>query len=323
MRARPAVVGGFILGALGLLAAGILFFGSLRLFATTSRVVVFFSESVAGIEVGAPVTFHGVPIGSVKSIALQFSTDNMTARIPVLLELQPERITWQGRKLSGSLADYQRLVQAGLRAQLALQSLLTGQLRVDLDFRPGTPARLVGAIPGVPEIPTIPSELGQLRNQLANLPLRELADSAQRALTSFGHLSDHIDARLDPLLDSVHRTADTATRTLQTANEAVRRVQGDASTALHDADSLLLDARRQLDARSGELGHTLTASDRAVRQAETFLGSLNGLAEPRSPFRGDLEAAVRDLAATASALRDFAGTIERNPNSLLMGRRAR
>jgi paraquat-inducible protein B len=323
MRARPAVVGGFILGALGLVVAGILFFGGEELFATRSRVVVFFSESVAGLDVGAPVTFHGVRIGSVQSIAIQFSTGTMTARIPVLLEINPKQITWEGKKLSGSAADYQRLVESGLRAQLALQSIVTGQLRVDLEFQPGMPAQLVGATPNVPEIPTIPSELGQLRDQLTNLPLRPLADTARRALISVGRLSDDLDKKLDPLIDSAHRTADAATRTLETTDETVRRVQSDASAALHDLDSLLIDSRRQVNARGDELSRTLMASDRAVRQAETLLESLNGLAEPGSPFRGDLEAAMRDLAAGAGSLRSFGATVERNPNVLLMGRASR
>ena len=100
-------------------------------------------------------------------------------------------------------------------------------------------------------------------------------------------------------------------------------LQADASGALRDLDSLIVDAHRQLDARGGELSQTLTAADRTVGQAETLLDSLNGLAEPRSQFRGNLEAAVRDLAASASSLRNFAETVERNPNALLMGRASR
>ena len=323
MTSRPAVVGGFILGALALGVAGILFFGGMQLFATRSRVVVFFSESVAGLDVGAPVTFRGVRVGLVQSIIVRFSADTMTAQIPVYLELAPDRLIWEGKKPSGSAADYQRLVQAGLRAQLGIQSLVTGQQRVDLDFRPGTPALLVGTAAGIPEIPALPSDLSQLRNQLTELPLRELANSAQRAFASLGRVADHLDATLDPLTQSVRRAADAATQTLQTTGEAVRQVQAEASTALRDVHELLVDAHSQLDARGGELGHALTAADRAIRKAENVLGSLNGLAEPRSQFRGDLEAAMRDLAATASSLRSFAATVERNPNTLLMGRGSR
>jgi paraquat-inducible protein B len=320
MSSRPTVVGGFILGALALGIASILFFGGMRLFATTSRAVVFFSEPVAGLDVGSPVTFHGAPVGSVQHIAIRISAGTLSARVPVYLELEPNQVIWEERQLDSSAAVLEDLIRAGLRAQLSLQSLVTGQLRVDLDFWPDTPAQLVGTIKDVPEIPTVSSELGQLRNQLAQLPLRELADAAQGALTAFGRLSDHLNARLDPLIDSAHRTADAATQTLQTTDEAIREAEAEVPTVLRHLDSLLVDAHRQLEARGGELGRTLAAADRTLRRAEALLDSLNGLAEPRSQFRGDLEAAVRDLAASARSLRNFGETIERNPNALLMGR---
>ncbi len=91
MSSRPAVVGAFILGALALGVAGIVFFGGMRLFATRWRVVVFFSESLAGLDVGSPVTFHGVRIGSVQNMAVVYSTETMTARTPVFLELERNR----------------------------------------------------------------------------------------------------------------------------------------------------------------------------------------------------------------------------------------
>ncbi|HEX2940644.1 MAG TPA: MlaD family protein, partial [Rhodopila sp.] len=135
MAAKPAIVGGFILGALALGVVAILLFGQLRLFSTTSRVVAFFDESVAGLDVGAPVTFQGVRIGSVESISVELSTKNMIARVPVVLQLDPQKIIWQGHSLTRNEEDYRRLLDAGLRAKLAQQSFVTGQLRVDLDFR--------------------------------------------------------------------------------------------------------------------------------------------------------------------------------------------
>jgi paraquat-inducible protein B len=321
MNIRPAVVGGFILGALALGVGAILFFGGLRLFATTARVVVFFDESVAGLDVGAPVTFHGVRVGSVQSISIRYSADTMAARIPVFLELDPSKMTWEGKRSPNDLDEFARLARAGLRAELAQQSLVTGQLRIDLSFRPETPARTVGMMTDVPEIPTAPSDLAQFRDQITQLPLRELVDTAQRTLTSIGRLSDRLDTTLDPLAESARRTADTATQTLDTINGAVRELHTEAATTLHDLDGLLIDARHQLDARGGDLHRTLAAADGVARRAQTLLDSLNSLTEPRSPFRGDLEAALRDLAAGASSLRGFAETVERNPNALLMGRK--
>lgn len=321
MITRPAAVGGFILGAIALGVAAILFFGGLRLFSSTSRAVVFFGESLAGLEVGAPVTFHGVRIGSVKSIAIRMNSADMTARIPVFLEFDPDKVSWEGG--GKGAADHQRLVAAGLRAQLAMQSLVTGQLRIDLEFRHGTPEQLVGAISDVPEIPAVPSDLDELRNKLSALPLHELAETAQRAFLSLERLSAHLDAALDPLSESARRSADAATRTLETTDETLRRLQVDVSTTLRGVDTLVADARAQLDTRSSDLGRTLASVERASRQAEALLASINGLVEPRSQARGDLEATLRDLAASASSLRGFARAVERDPSAVLTGRGSR
>ena len=323
MSRKPAVVGAFILGALGLGVFAILFFSGMRWFTKNSELVVFFRESVAGLDVGAPVTFNGARIGSVKSLTIRVSAETLSARIPVVLEIDQSRFTQAGGKSLPERVDYERLVKAGLRAQLAVQSLITGQLRVDLEFLPDAPAELVGAAEGLPEIPSVPSDLGQLRNELTGLQLRQVSESAQRALTALARLSDHLDADLAPVTRDVHETLAAATRTLQEANTAIHQVQTDASTALHDLDLLLIDGRQQLASHGGELSRTLITINRAAGQAETLLGSLNGLAEPRSAFRGNLEASVRDLAATAGALRGFAQSVERNPNALLMGRTSR
>jgi paraquat-inducible protein B len=271
---------------------------------------------VAGLEVGAPVTLNGVRIGSVQSVSVQFSTAAMTTRIPVFLELERGRVQWEGRNLTDNPADWEKLIQAGLRAQLAMQSLVTGQLRVDLRFRPGTPAKLVGAVGNVPEVPEAPSLIQQFSEELSNVPLRELADTAQDALASLKRLSDHLDGKLDPLLDGMRQT-------LQTTDEAVRTLQAEGSATLQNLNPLLIDARRQLGVRSDELGRVLTASDRTLREAETLLQSLNGMTEPRSALRDDLEASARDLAASAQSLRSFAETVERRPNALLLGRSSR
>ncbi|MGE4281708.1 MAG: MlaD family protein [Magnetospirillum sp.] len=319
MITRPAAVGGFILGGVALGVAAILFFGGLRLFSSTSRAVVFFGESLAGLEVGAPVTFQGVRIGSVQSIAIRMNVDEMTARIPVFLEFDSDKVSWEGVRNGGDVVDQKRLVAVGLRAQLAMQSLVTGQLRIDLEFRPGTPAQLVGAVTDVPEIPAVPSDLNELRNKLTALPLHELAETAQRAFLSLERLSGHLDSVLDPLSESVRRSTDAATRTLETTDETLRRLQMDVSTTLRGVDALVIDARAQLDSHSGDLGRTLVSAERASRQAEVLLESLNGLVEPRSQARGDLEATLRDLAASASSLRGFTRAVERDPSAILTG----
>src|SRR5262245_35059763 len=94
--ARPAVVGGFVLGGLCLVIAAVIFFGGARLFVRTDRAVVFFEHSVGGLVPGASVTFRGVRVGSVASVALVLDTDSLRAQIPVYLELVPAYVTFAG-----------------------------------------------------------------------------------------------------------------------------------------------------------------------------------------------------------------------------------
>jgi len=91
------------------------------------------------------------------------------ARIPVYLELESNRVIWEGKKSKGSRIDVDQMVRAGLRAQLAPQSIVTGQLRVDLDFRPGVQVFRFGGENGVAEVPTIQSEYDALTKKLEDV----------------------------------------------------------------------------------------------------------------------------------------------------------
>jgi paraquat-inducible protein B len=294
------------------------------MFARTLHAVAFFSEPVAGLEVGAPVTFHGVRIGLVTSVSIEFSTESMSGRIPVVMEFQAEQITWEGgKKLTGDRAEFERLIRAGLRARLQMQSFVTGQLRVDLELEPETPTKSTGASTDLPEIPTVPSELGQLWAQLAKLRLQDLADSAQGAFGSLDRVLKHVDSLLDPLVGNANDALVTARQTFRTGDDAITRLKDEASTALRNLDALLVDARHQSGPRWTELSRTLNAAERAARNASGLLESLNGAVQPRSEVRGNLDSAIRDIAAAAASLRDFAATLDREPNALLMGRARR
>lgn len=314
---KATVVGSFILGALALGIGALLLFGGSQLFVRHLRVVAFFEGSVAGLQVGAPVTFKGVRVGVVRHISIRLSPDTAVARIPVLMDLDRGRISWGDGELTGT--RYRKLIDAGLRAELEQQSLITGDLSVDLELRPGTPAHLVGALPGVLEIPTIPSGFERLRASLYQLQLGSLIDAAQRALLAIQKLSTHLDQVVDPLADSARHTADTASETLQTADAAIRQVQADASATLRSIKSLSDDSRQQINARGADLGRALAQIDATARKADTLLDSVNALVAPRSQVRGDLESALRDLAASASSLRNFSQTLERDPSALLTG----
>jgi paraquat-inducible protein B len=171
----------------------------------------------------------------------------------------------------------------------------------------------------MPEIPTVSSELGQFLAQLSKLNLQDLAASAQGAFATLDRFLTHLDALLDPLAGNANDALVAARQTFRNGDDAIARLK-EASTALRNLDALLIDIRQQVGPRGAELSRTLNSAERAARHAAALLESLNGLAQPRSQFRGNLEAAMRDIAAAAGFLRDFAATVERNPNALLLGR---
>jgi paraquat-inducible protein B len=85
-RANPAVIGGFIVGAVVLAIAGVMMLGSGKLFTETIKCVMYFEGAIQGLYMGAPVNFRGVKVGSVTSIKMQFNRQNLAIRIPVVVE---------------------------------------------------------------------------------------------------------------------------------------------------------------------------------------------------------------------------------------------
>jgi len=315
---RPAVVGGFVLGAAALAVAAILFFGGTRFFERTTRAVVLFDGSVAGLDVGAPVTFRGFRIGSVRDIVVHLSPEGW-ARTYVYIEGQPDKLVIE---LGGSTKEprIEDLVAKGLRAQLALQSFVTAQLRVDLNFEPATPATLAPVdTHGVPQIPAVQSGLERLQTTITELPLQDLAQAALRTLASGQRLMDDLDAKLDSLAGKLDRLLKSATVTAQAGTEAVARLQADGSRTLFAAQRFLEEAQRQVDDRGPEIKTALESANLAARKVEALADSADSLIAQRSRFRGDLEAAARDLAASSASLRGFAQQIERNPGTLVRG----
>jgi paraquat-inducible protein B len=121
---------------------------------------MYFDESVKGLSVGAPVLFQGVQIGSVTSIVLQVDPVKMQTHIPVIIEYEPEKfqVATAGQKIHRDpLKNISKLIDMGLRAQLVMQSFITGQLMIQLDFHPDTPVVLKDINKDYIEIPTIPS----------------------------------------------------------------------------------------------------------------------------------------------------------------------
>ena len=176
-QANKTVIGAFVLGAIALVVAGVLIFGAGRFLKHLNEYVLYFEGSVKGLSVGAPVMFRGVKIGQVTNIALELNVKDLSALVPVMIELDPEKITSVGgdmkaaRAKGGQYPFLKSLIEKGLKAQLQLQSMVTGQLLVSLELYPDKPIRFAGTEGKHPEIPTIPTDIQAFTKKLEGAEL--------------------------------------------------------------------------------------------------------------------------------------------------------
>jgi paraquat-inducible protein B len=321
MRAdRQTTVGAFVLGGIILALAAVVLFGKFNLFNPSTRAVIVFQDSIGGLSVGAPVTFRGVRVGAVENIGIEFDPKTKVAYIPVTVRLEPGPALIGG-KLGEKDIGLAALITRGLRAELNIQSFVTGQSQIDLDFDPDSPSVLHADIATLPEIPTKQSALQKAREQLSQLPLRELAENANATLQSLRGLAEKLNSDLPPLADSLKATSDRSGQTVEAAGQAIKDVQDRLASTLSTISRVAASSGDQLDQRGADLHTLLTTSNQTMLQVRGLLGDLKSLTSDRAASRVNLESTLRDLAAAAAALRGFANDVEHNPQLLLTGRR--
>ena len=197
----PTLIGGFVLGALVLLVIAVIAFGSGQLFRKTREFVLYFDSSVNGLRIGAPVKVKGVEIGAVKDIRFQIAADTQLNKIPVIVEIDLDKLTSRGAKAAAAedvKSFRQIIVERGLRGQLMTESLVTGLLYVGLDFFPGSPIQLVQKPDRdhkYPEIPTVPSYLEQAQDtaakiltKLEEVDFKAMMESVAKTVDGIGEL---------------------------------------------------------------------------------------------------------------------------------------
>jgi paraquat-inducible protein B len=318
--ARLAAIGLFVLIGVVLASATVVLFGKLNLFGETRAAEIVVDGSVSGLGVGSPVTFQGVRVGAVSSVAIAFDPESHEAHIQVKIRLAASKLILpKGAALQKPLIS--QWVAEGLRAQVVPVSLIANESEIDLDFERSAPAKLHPSIADLPEIPMSGAAGGQLAQELSQLPLKDLANNATAALQSVKGLADSLEKSLPPVLDSTASTFVKAQQTLGAAQKAVEELQSRADTTLAAVDRLTGSADRQLNSRGEDLHVLLVSSNQAITNARDVLSNLKDMTDDRSPDRANLEAALNDLSAASASLRGFASDIEQNPRLLLTGRR--
>jgi paraquat-inducible protein B len=314
MRANATTIGAFVLGAIVLLVAGILFFGSGTLLEKRIPIVSFFHGSVAGLQVGAPVTFRGVPVGEVKAIGIRIDPSTRALIIQVDMRVWPDKVAIYGPRTASNDELIPALVAQGLTAQLARQSFVTGLLNVDLDFRSGVQASRFGADTGATEVPTTQSQY-DLTKKLEDLDLEGAIRSVQRtlgnldAVLTIPELKEAI-KDLPSTVTSVRHAAQTIDREVTQLSRAGRDDIASATAALRQTLASVQSLATDLDRE--------TAS--TLGRANTAIDATNAALDPNGRTMIQVQRAVDDIAATAARLRNFVDRVDRDPSILIRGR---
>lgn len=252
--------------------------------------ILHFNNSVRGLSVAAPVEFRGIKVGQVTDINLEFDKNKLAFRIPVLIEIEPDRVKMIGETSLEREDIMERLVERGLRAQLKTGSILTGQLFVDLDFHPDAAKAAVLRAGRYPELPTVPA------------PLEEITASVSRIIKKLDQLPiQEIGADLRDTVQGAKKLT-----TSVHLHEAIENL----NKTLAHTQALAAKLDRQI---APEFSTTLKTAQEALTAAERLLKS-------DSSFRHEMGKALKEVSVAARAIRDLADYLERHPEALLYGK---
>ena len=327
-KVSPAVVGMFVLGALALGLIALLSFGSLSLFSRPQRFMVYFDESVHGLDLGSPVKLSGVRVGRVVDLAIRYDDATKRSVVAVTCELNRNVITdvkGMQLKVQGP-EDVKMMVDHGLRAQLGVLGLATGLLFVELDFvdprEYPAPADLESAkYVVVPAIRGAFSEaqanLLEISNKLKRVDFEGMAKEFRSLLATTNRKVSEFDVKT--LGDKVGRAADSVTALTQSTE--IKQTMANLNATLIAARAAMEKLDGQVGPVSDDLKKTLADAQSALKALESTASSTNRFVRQQGQLGDELTVTLRQVAEAASALENLASAIERNPSSLLVGKK--
>ena len=323
-KANPAVVGVFVVGAAVLTVGLVLIFGGGEFFKEELRFVAHFEDSVKGLEVGAPIRFKGVPVGTVSGISAVWNVDEESVRIPVTLTFVRGAVKAPTRQVERSIRKrdpyelINGLIERGLRAELAMDSIVTGKLFVALEFYPESPLNLLGGAE-LPEMPTMKGGLAKLAKSLEELPIEQLIERAIKTIDSIEAVVSDPDLpklvdNLNELVESLETEVEPLSQSAQDTLEDVRSMLSKAEQSLDALTADISALAQDLDAQVEPLA---SATIETLEQAQGAIGNIGD--DPALVHQAMI--LLEELSEAARAIRTLADYLERHPEALLRGKK--
>lgn len=283
--------------------------------------LLYFTGTVGGLTVGSPVELNGMKIGEVSDFRLEVDVDSADVRIPVLIQIERERVT-----LVGSGRDYdeivKQLVANGLRAQLKTKNILTGQLAITMDFYPQAPPAEIVVDNGYRVFPTVPSTAEEIAGRvqtfmerLESVPVEQIGRDLNEIVAGLNDLVN--DPEIKEIVSGTNRLINNPdiNEIVHGTNRLVNDPAiGESIAALRELIVELQQFARTLNTDAGgQIATTLTEAERALQAA-------SGLLQEDSALQTDVRRMLRDFSDTARSIQSLMDYLERHPEALLRGK---
>lgn len=231
---------------------------------TKDLAVMYFSESLQGLSEGSPVIFQGVELGKVTRIVLVTNKDDLNFHVAVYVRFKDTDIISEGSlwekllKKDKNLDFLDILIKEGLRARLASQSYLTGQLRIDLVMLPDTEINMFESpkMENIPQIPTVLSQKEELVRGLNRIKIQETLEKINMVAETLGKELPVLLPALTNSSKNLDRTltqvAESSEETLSNLNETLRDVSEAAKSAQNLTDYLEQHPESLIKGKKGE-----------------------------------------------------------------------
>lgn len=322
IRANPTAIGLFLIGAIVLAVGGTAVLASTTWFQKRSTFISFFQESVNGLETGAPVKFQGVPIGTVTDLLIQINQQDKTFQVPVQYDIDLTRLTTaQGNFVNlKDTAVLRQQIKNGLRAQVQMESMVTGQLFVQLSYSADAkPPELEPRPTAWPEIPTTPSLLAALGTGAGSL----VADMLKIMFQVNQMLADvnmpQINAAVVASAQAVQRLMESPE--IRAALAQVPGMTSQVNRTMAQVEQLAGKAGASIDPLQAELKATNTELVATLQALRGTLEEAHGLVSMDSGLGYNLQQTLASMRDAANALSLLATSLERNPDMLLRGKK--
>ena len=310
---RYVRLGAFVMVTGCVLVAVLFLLGGRKLFQPTFTFETYFDESVAGLDLGAPVSFRGVPLGHVTEILTSAAT--YEADVPLIRRRQyivvRAEVDFSPEEAEQLKQDVVQMVKRGLRAQTQLAGI-TGQQYLAIDYIDPAKYPLLEFewTPKYTYVPSAPSAAGEIVANVQSF-MASLNEADIRTLArNLNTLVTDLVSKLNEI--PVAELSANANDVLTSANAAFERIDRILAAAPIDQTLRKLDsAATRIDALladDGDVDRMITHIDETAQRLDALIGD----------NQYDVRVIVQDLRITADNLRELSETVKHYPAGALV-----